>query len=155
MRQIAATHCIDKLPRLHFCFNQAACAHLVAGICSTNSNQLEFVTDRKDNDFYLSHKVICCSSLSWWHVAVICRIGHLMCTNQTILMITLLSILKDPRGIFMRILSKFLSTSSEILIFKDLDQDPWGYFMDLQRYFSKILQRSLKKLETKCKDLSF
>ena len=50
MLQIAATHrgdtslrrC-DKSPRLHSCCDKAVCAHFVAAICRTNSNQFEFV----------------------------------------------------------------------------------------------------------------
>ena len=60
---------------------KAACAHLVASICRTNSNQFEFVRQiaatrfcRRDNDFHMSHEAICCSNLSRRPVAAICRI---------------------------------------------------------------------------------
>ena len=62
MRQIAATHRGDKLPRLHCCCDKAACAYFVAAICRTNSNQFKVVRQiaatklcRIDNDFHACH----------------------------------------------------------------------------------------------------
>ena len=79
MRQIAATRRGDKSFRLHSSCNKAL--RLVAGICRTNSNQFEFVRQnaatkffRSENDFHMSHKVICCSNLPRRLVAAICRI---------------------------------------------------------------------------------
>ena len=66
MRQIAATHCDDKSPRLYCCYDKATCAYFVAAICRTNSNWFEFVRQiaatkfcRSDNDFHMSHEAIC------------------------------------------------------------------------------------------------
>ena len=81
MRQIAATHRVDRSPRLLCCCDKAACAYFVAAIFCTNSNQFEFVRQiaatklyRSDNDFHMSHEAICCGNLSRRYVAVICRI---------------------------------------------------------------------------------
>ena len=46
-RSISETHYATnrsvKSPRLHCCCDKAACSYFVAAICSTNSNQFEFV----------------------------------------------------------------------------------------------------------------
>ena len=43
MRQITVTYRGDKLPCLHCCCDNAACAYFVVAICRGNSNQFEFV----------------------------------------------------------------------------------------------------------------